>query len=304
MRALAATGDAGDPVAVADVPEPEPTPSQLVVEVEAVSLNRGECRRATSAQPGWVPGWDVAGTVARQAADGSGPPAGTRVVALASAGGWADRVAVDAELVAPLPDGLDATVAATLPVAGMTALLALRRFGSLLGARVAVTGATGGVGGFALQLARLAGAHATAVVSAPDRTEGLPEVDAIEVGLDSDGPPLDLVLESVGGPLLGAALARLRPGGLVVTYGASSAEPTTFDVPNFYGQAKRLEGFFLFGELAADPPGGRHLTTLAGLVAAGRLRAAVTVQRPWVQGPATVRDLLARRIPGKAVLHS
>lgn len=303
MRALVATGNPDDPVAVGEAPEPVPTHAQLVVEVEAVSLNRGECRRARTATPGWIPGWDVAGTVAREAADGTGPPAGTRVVGLASAGGWADRVALDADRVAPLPDSMDAAVAATLPVAGMTALLALRRYGSLLGARVAVTGATGGVGMFALQLARLAGARTTAVVSAPDRAEGLPEVGAIEVGLAADGPELDLVLESVGGPLLADALARLRPGGLVVTYGGTSTEPTTFDVSTFYGPGKRLEGFLLFTELAGDPPGGRHLTTLADLVVAGRLQVGASVERPWTEGPATVRDLLARRIPGKAVLR-
>ncbi len=303
MRALVATGDADAPVALGDVDEPRPDPGEAVLAVEAVSLNRGECRRALAAAPGWVPGWDVAGRIVDPGRDG--PPAGTRVVGLLREGGWAERVAVRADRLAPLPDEVPVTVAATLPVAGLTALLALRRGGGLLGRSVAVTGATGGVGVAALQLARGAGAHTTAVVSAPDRVDGLPEgvVDAVEVGLEEGGPPFDLVLDSVGGPLLAAALRRLAPGGRLVTYGSSSGARADVDVQDLYRRNRSaVEGFFLFDEMDADPPGGRHLATLVDLVAAGRLRMAITAERPWTDAAATVRALLDRRIPGKAVL--
>lgn len=303
MRALVATGDPGAPVALGDVDEPRPEPGETLVAVEAVSLNRGECRRALAAEPGWVPGWDVAGTVVDPGRDG--PPARARVVGLVRQGGWAERVAVNDSRLARVPDEVPLTVAATLPVAGLTALLALRRGGGLLGRRVAVTGATGGVGAIALQLARGAGAHTTAVVSAPDRTAGLPEaaVDAVEVGLAAGGPDLDLVLDSVGGPLLAAALQRLAPGGRVVTYGNSSAARADIDVQAFYARNRAaLEGFFLFAEMDADPPGARHLAALVELVAAERLRVAISAERPWTEAAPTVRALLDRRVPGKAVL--
>jgi NADPH:quinone reductase len=305
VRALQATGDANALVKLGDVDDPAPAPDEALVTVQAFSLNRGECRRLLGASPGWVAGWDVAGTIAAAAADGSGPAEGTRVVGLVQQGAWAERVAVRTDRLCPLPDGMSFQVASTLPVAGLTALLALRRGGQLLGKRVAVTGATGGVGPFALQIAALSGAHTTAIVSSPDRTEGLPArgVDQVEVGLDEDGPPFDVILDSVGGPLLAGALARINPGGAIVTYGNSSAQPTTFNVMGFYRRnAAALSGFFLFAELDADPPGGRHLATLADLVAEGRIDVGIDMERRWEDGSAVVRALLDRKVRGKAVL--
>ncbi len=305
MRALLATGEQAALVDLGEVGEPEPARNEAVVSVQAVSLNRGECRRLLSASPGWVAGWDVAGAVAKAAADGSGPAEGTRVVGLVSEGAWAERVAVRTDRLSPLPGEVSAEIASTLPVAGLTALLALRRGGQLIGKRVAVTGATGGVGVFALQLAALEGAHTTAIVSSPDRTEGLPArgVDEVEVGLDAAGLPFDLILDSVGGPLLAAALTRIRPRGAIVNYGNSSAQPTSFDVTEFYRRnGAALSGFFVFAELDVDPPCDRHLTTLAKLVADGRIDVPVDVRRSWEDAAVVVRALLDRQVRGKAVL--
>jgi NADPH:quinone reductase-like Zn-dependent oxidoreductase len=303
VRALVASGDASAPVTFADVPEPDPAPGEAVVAVEALSLNRGECRRLTQSPAGTRSGWDVAGTVVRAAADGSGPPEGARVVGLATEG-WGERAAVPANRLSALPDGLSASLAATLPVAGMTALLALRRGGQLLGKRVAVTGATGGVGVFALQLAARSGARTTAIVSAPDRTAGLPSRGVDEVSAGFGQARFDVILDSVGGPLLADALAAVEPGGIVVTYGGSSAEPTTFPPMSFYPRNRAtLSAFMLFSELDADPPGGRHLATLADLVVAGDLDVPIDVEESWEQAPRVVRALLDRQVRGKAVLR-
>lgn len=305
MRAVRASGNAETPAEVGEVEEPSPGPDEALVAVEAVSLNRGECRRLLSAPAGWVPGWDVAGVVARAAADGSGPAEGTRVVGLLNEGGWAERAAVPINRLGPLPDGLSAVTASTLPVAGLTALLCLRLGGSLLGKRVAVTGATGGVGVFGLQLAALQGARTTAVVSSPDRVAGLPGrgVDDVEVGLEGEEESFDLVLESVGGPLLAGALRRVRRGGAVVTFGNSSGEPTTFDVTRFYPRTgARLVAFRVFDHLTPTEPASVHLSTLAELVADGRLEIPVDVERPLDDAPEVIRALLNREIRGKAVL--
>ena len=106
------------------------------------------------AAPGAVLGWDAAGHVERAAADGSGPPVGTPVVTLGEAGGWAELRAVDTGFMGAVPDGADLGAISTIPVAGASALRALHRVGPLLGRRVLVTGATGGVGRYAVQLAR------------------------------------------------------------------------------------------------------------------------------------------------------
>src|SRR6266536_627023 len=140
-----------------DLPEPEPTPHQAVIEVGAYAINRGELSLLSQRADGWTPGQDLAGVVVAAAADGTGPSAGTRVVGLADWGGWSERVAVPTHRIAPLPETVTFPRAAALPVAGLTALRTLRTGGALLGRRVLVTGGSGGVGSFAVQLARAYG---------------------------------------------------------------------------------------------------------------------------------------------------
>src|ERR687893_1271499 len=164
IKAVVVDPDAPNRLALADVEEPSPTPSEALVRVAAVSLNRGEVRRAESSEPGFRPGWDLAGIVERAAQDGTGPREGTRVVGLLGAGAWSERAAVPVNALAELPEGVSFEQAATLPVAGLTALYALEKGDGLLGRNVLVTGASGGVGLFALGLASLGGAHPVALV--------------------------------------------------------------------------------------------------------------------------------------------
>src|SRR5438552_13523441 len=208
------------------VDEPAPQRGEAVMRVRAISLNRGEVRRASMAPAGWRPGWDLAGEVERAAADGSGPRVGARVVGLLPEGAWARRVAVPTHALAELPDKVTFSQAATFPVAGLTALHALAKGGLLLGRRVLVTGASGGVGDFAVQLARLAGAHVTASARRADQGPALRQLGAHEVVVGDEIPPSpkhNLVIESVGGRTLGTALAALERGAVCVTLGVSAA---------------------------------------------------------------------------------
>ncbi|MGN6867891.1 MAG: hypothetical protein ACTHMY_05735 [Solirubrobacteraceae bacterium] len=192
MRALVSMQSA--PFAeLADVPDPTPRPAEALVEVKAISLNRGETRRLEQLEPGTVTGWDLAGTI-RQAAQDGGPPAGTRVVGLKNAGAWAELAAVKLEHLAELPEGISFEQAAALPVAGLTALRALEVAGFVLGKRVLVTGASGGVGRFAIQLAKLAGAHVTGIAR---RTAGLKDLGADEIAseIDLDGPVYEAIID-------------------------------------------------------------------------------------------------------------
>jgi len=304
MRALVATGDPDDPAELAEVAEPEPGSNEPLVEVRAISLNRGESNRLVGAERGWRPGWDFAGVVARAAADGSGPPAGARVVGFLESGAWAERVAVTTDRVGLLPDDVSFVDASTLPIAGVTALRCLRVGGTLVGRRVLVTGAAGGVGHFAVQLAARAGARVTAVVGRPERGRGLVELGAAEVvtGIDAAEGPFDLVLESVGGASLARALELVGHLGTVVTFGNSSREDTTFRANAFYGPGtRRLYGFLIFHREAV--PYARDLELLAGLVAAAELSTGVTLTTPWHEANEAVRALLDRRVEGKAVLE-
>src|SRR5262245_30495122 len=91
IRAVVVDPSAPGRLAIKPVPGPSPLPSEAVVRVAAVSLNLGEVRRAMTADAGWRPGWDLAGTVDKAAADGSGPRVGTRVVGFVPSGAWAEE---------------------------------------------------------------------------------------------------------------------------------------------------------------------------------------------------------------------
>jgi NADPH:quinone reductase-like Zn-dependent oxidoreductase len=270
--------------------------------VKAISLNRGELNRLRAAAAGWRPGWDIAGTV-RTAAAGS-PPVGSRVVGVLSEAAWAERVAVPGDWLAELPAEVSFAQAASLPVAGLTALRTLRLGPDILGRRVLVTGAAGGVGRFAVQLAHLGGAEVTAIAGSPERAAGLRELgaDAVVTDLDKLEGRYDLILESVGGESLARLATMIQPDGTLVMFGNSSRQPTTFNVSDVYmGGAVRLHGFLIFRGLAADPP-GRDLGYLAELVAGGRLDPQVAGEMPWTEMPEALRRLADRSVPGKLVL--
>jgi len=227
------------------------------------------------------------------------------VVGLAGEGAWAELAAVPTDRLAELPDGVSFEAASTLPVAGLTALRALEVGGPLLGRRVLVTGAAGGVGRYAIQLAHRAGAHVTGVVRNAERGAGLRDIGADELitELEPDGEPFDLLLESVGGASLAAALTRVAPDGTVVAFGASSPEPTTFDVSRFYNRgAPRLYGLRVFDELARTRSAQRDLRLLATELAAGRLDPQIDLTTSWREADTALAALIDRRVAGKAVL--
>jgi NADPH:quinone reductase len=305
MQALVARPSAPHGLQLGEVDAPRPASGEALVAVRAVSLNRGEVRRLPQRQEGTVPGWDVAGVVRERAADGGGPAEGARVVGLVEEGAWAELVAVRTDRLAELPAGVSFEAASTLPVAGLTALRALAVAGPLLGRSVLVTGAAGGVGRFAVQLAHRGGAHVTGVVAGPERGEGLAELGADELiyELTPQGDPFEVILESVGGASLAAALDRVAPAGIVIAFGISSGEPTTFNVSGFYNKrGARLYGLRVFHELDRHHSGARDLRFLADEVAAGRLDPQVTLTASWREAGPALEALLKRRLRGKAVL--
>jgi NADPH:quinone reductase len=145
-------------------------------------------------------------------------------------GAFAERSAVEVGALAEVPPSVDLAEAAASPVAGVAALRALRAAGAVLGKRVLITGASGGVGRFAVQLAAHAGAHVIASVGSVARGEGLAKAgaDEVVVGLDGLDQPVDVVLDNVGGPQLVAAWELLAPGGSLQSIGWASGEPAVF----------------------------------------------------------------------------
>src|SRR5919202_6756088 len=182
MRAIVATAEGPSWTERREVPPPAPAANEALIAVRAFAVNRGELTLVRR-RDGWQPGQDVAGEVVQPAADGSGPQEGERVAGLAEWHGWGEQAVVPAHRLAAIPEGVEYERAAALPMAGTTAANLVRGGGPLLGARVLITGASGGVGHLAVQLAALGGAEVTGVRSAAEAAEG----------------PFDLILESAGG---------------------------------------------------------------------------------------------------------
>src|SRR5215813_7899252 len=114
MLAVVNTPGGSAPVELRELAAPEPAPNETLVEVRAFSLNRGELRLFQTRPEGWRPGQDISGVVLKQAADGSGPTTGTRVVALTDNAGWAERAAVPSHRMAALPNNARFEEAAAL----------------------------------------------------------------------------------------------------------------------------------------------------------------------------------------------
>jgi NADPH2:quinone reductase len=303
MPGFVPAADAPGRIALDQVPEPEPAPNEALVIVEAYSVNRGELFLLDAPREGWRPGQDVAGHIERTAIDGSGPAQGTRVVAHVPAGGWAPLVAAPTNALAMLPDAVAATSASTLGVAGLTALRLLRTAGSVAGRRVLLTGASGGLGHFVVELAAAQGALVTAVSSSAQRGERLLALGAAEVVADveyAEGP-FEVVLESVGGPSLEAALTRLAPRGTLLWLGQASRRPASLDFFAVVAAAPyaTIVPFSYWRSGASDAD---DLATLVRLVAGDHLHPEIGLQVDWHETPDVVIALGERRVRGNAVL--
>ena len=301
MRALVADSSAPGRIALRDVPEPQPAPGEALVTVRAFSLNRGEMRMLGTAADGWRPGWDFAGVL--QTDIEHGPRAGARIVGIRHGGAWAERITVSPEWIAELPNTVSFAQAAALPTAGLTALRILRLGPAILGRRVLVTGASGGVGRFALQLAHRGGAEVTALISSNSaRSEGLRRLGADSVVSDVEQlrGRFDLILESVGGQTLGRLVTMLDQQGTLVMFGNSSGEITSFNVRDLYLDASiRLQGFELF---FGGDPFGRDLTYLVSLVEGRTLDPQLAGELPWEEMPKPLELLRNRDVAGKIAL--
>jgi NADPH:quinone reductase-like Zn-dependent oxidoreductase len=302
MLALVIASNSATGLRLAELDEPRPAPNEALISVRATSLNRGELRLLAIRPNGWIPGQDIVGIVERAAADGSGPAAGARIVALVDEAGWAERIAVSTDRLAILPDEVGFVSAATLPVAGTTALRTLRHGGDLAGQQVLITGASGAVGRFQIQIAREQGASVTAVAAAR-HAEDLRSLGAGQVveSIERAVGPFSLITESVGGESLAHAIERVAPGGTIVMFGSSSGELTPIGFRQFVPghEGARLQTFAYYTSGSGI---GADIASLLALVVAGRLETRVALTVPWTDIAQALDALRQRSFSGKAVL--
>ncbi len=238
VQVIEPTGPAD--VRVVDVPDPEPGPGEVLVEVHAVGVSfpdllLSQGRYQVRPDPPFTLGVDVAGTVV-SAPDGiAGVEPGARVAGVVAHGGAADRVVVPTPSVFPLPDDVPYDVGAALPLNYLTALFALEERGGLrAGETVLVHGASGGVGSAALQVARALGARTIAVVSTDEKAAFAREAGADDtvlvdgfkdaVGELTGGRGVDVVVDVVGGDVFTDSLRCLAEQGRLLVVGFASGQ--------------------------------------------------------------------------------
>ena len=228
-----------------------------------------------------------------------------RVVGLVDAGSWAQLATVPTSRLAAIPDDVADAQAATLPTAGLTALRALELAGLVLGRRVLVTGANGGVGRMTVQLAHESGAIVTALVRDASASDALfRRLGAAEV-VEEIGDEFDLIIDAVGGRTFGQAIEHLAPRGTIVNLATPSEDETIAFRAGRFDRAKgaKIYTLNLFDELDAHGSGSRDLARLCRLMADGRLDGQVELEYSWREAAVALDALLERRIGGKVVLH-
>lgn len=253
-----------------DMPDPVPGPDEVLVEVRAAGVNPGDLkvRNGTSPQARGavfphILGRDFSGVIAAVGANAAGLAPGDAVfgvLARGKEGAYAERVAVAARLVAAKPAALSHDEAAALALTGLTAIVALEDVAQLAaGQKILVQGGAGGVGGFAVQLARHLGAQVTATARPAnhDHVRGLGAATVIDpAALDDSAGGQDIVFDTVGGDLLARSAALLKPGGLLVHVVAGPAGP-------------RADIRVIRPEVGRDR---RYMERIGALVAAGAVR--------------------------------
>jgi NADPH2:quinone reductase len=311
MRALVAAPDQEWGIALRDIDPPSRGKSDAMIEVASFSINRGELMLLKRAEPGWVGGWDLAGRVAQPAADGSGPPAGSRVLGyLPRHGGWAELAAVPSSQLAVIPDEISYAQAIGLAVPGVVALRVIQMAGPIVGREMLATGAFLGGGRILLQLARLGGAKTTVALAgspAPGFAEELLGFGADEVVIGTatllaQGRDFDPILEAAGGDTTRDVIDLLKPGGTIITFGNSSGLATNFRLDVFNKKQPRMIGYYMPTN-TEEHPVAEDLKTLFRLTVAGKISPSIGLEMAWEEASEAVKRLSTLDWGGKLVLH-
>jgi len=296
---------------VRDVPEPQPADGEVLVDVAAVGVNfrdvyEREGRPPYNAAVPAVVGVEGAGTVVGT---------GERVAWLDVRGSYAARVAAPRDKLVPVPDGVDAEVAAAVMLQGCTAqYLVAESYPVAEGDWVVVHAAAGGVGLLLTQLVRARGGHVLATTSTEEKADlaRAAGADEVVVGYEgfaervrelSGGEGAAVVYDGVGRTTFAPGLTALRPTGRMILYGASSGQPEPLELQSLAGHGSLYVQRPTLATYTRTP---ELLRELAGAVlehvAAGRLDVRIGGRRPLAEARQAHEDLEARRTTGKLLL--
>jgi NADPH:quinone reductase-like Zn-dependent oxidoreductase len=306
MKILALDGyDGLASLRLADTAVPELGPRDVLINVHAASLNpidaritRGYLRGRVDFTLPHVLGRDCSGVVAKVGAEVAGFAPGDEVYAVADQKRWgthAAQVAIDAASVARRPDGLEHVSAASLPIAGLSALAGLVTVGGLMGGqRVLIHAGAGGVGSFAVQLAKHLGATVATTASSAnhDYVRGLGADIAIDYAKDDFADQLegyDLVFDVIGGEVRHRSFRVLRPGGTIAHL---SAPPMTQPVPRDDVTVKPVA-------VGYDT---RQLDQIGKLVCDGAVRPTINAVFPFSDAVKAYELMSSGHVRGKIVL--
>jgi len=310
VRAIQVTEFGGPEVLVVrDVPEPEPGPGQVLVDVEAAGVNFAETMQTRDAYVArttlpFVPGSEVVGRTAD----------GRRLLGFSSTGAYAERAVLEERSAAPIPDDVPAAVALALLVQGATASLVLTDSGRMReGETVLVHAGAGGVGSLAIQLARRWGAGRIVATASTEAKRARVLALGADEAVDSASPDLeaalkaaagngryDVILDGVAGPAFTAGMRLLSRRGRIVVYGAAGGDLSArVDPVALIGGSRTVAGFWLVDHLDRVPA---VVGELLGLLAEGAITPIVGGSYPLAEARRAHEDLTGRRTEGKLVL--
>ncbi|MGW6276113.1 quinone oxidoreductase family protein [Kribbella sp. NPDC055071] len=327
MRAVVVQEFGGPEVLrVAEVPDPSPAEGQVLIDIAAAGVNRADAltragKYHRAGRPPIIPGLEAAGTVRALGEGTTGFRVGQKVVAMGAAnapGFYAEQAAVSVERVVALPDGIDLTHAAALPVAWHSAWYCLQTLGRVRpGDTVLIHAAASGVGSAAVQIAAAAGARVIAAAGTPAKTAWVATLGAHEV-LDShalstdellgqvieltDGRGADVVLDTVGGETFALSLKAAAQAGRVVALANVALAPSTIDTRDFYPKNVTIYGYQSTNLIENGYDPRPDLEQLITKVAEAELHVPIDSTFPLAEAPAAHRHLESRTTQGKIIL--
>jgi NADPH2:quinone reductase len=302
-----------------DVPDPQAGPGELLVAVEAISIEGGDTLNRLGGEMTGHPhivGYQAAGTVLDVGAGVEEFAVTDRVVTVGLNGSHAEKRVVGQGFAWHIPDELATNEAASIPVPFGTAHDCLFEFGRMQPAEtVLVHAGAGGVGIAAIQMAKQAGARVLATASSDDRLERLKPL-GLDDGINyeahdfvaecrrlTDGRGADLIIDSVGGSNLQRSLAALAYRGRCITVGdASRTAKDALDVSGLRPNNQTLSGYFLGGELFLGTRAHRMVGEQIQAVAAGTLQAVIDRTFPLSDAAEAHRHIESRRAFGRVLL--